>query len=65
MTQHTTSQILEAVSEKIASGHGFKRHGKTDHFDSTVTLDATQYRVKVEWPDGAEKHGLSPEIETV
>lgn len=65
MSKHTTSQILEAVSEKMASGHGFKRNGKIDRFDSTITLDCTQYRVMVDWPDGAENHELSPEIEEV
>lgn len=62
MTKHTTSQILEAVSEKMASGHGFIRKGKTDHFNSTIKVESTVYLVKVTWPDGAEPHELAPEI---
>lgn len=62
MTKPTTSQILEAVSEKMASGQGFARKGKTDHFDSTVKVEGVTYTVKVAWPDGAEAHELAPEI---
>lgn len=62
MTKHTTSQILEAVSEKMAIGQGFIRKGKTDHFDSTVKVEGTTYCVKVAWPDGAEAHELAPKI---
>ena len=61
----TTSQILEAVSEKMASGQGYTRNGKVDHFDSTVKINGVAYRVKVAWPDGAEAHELTPEIEEV
>ena len=63
MTKHTTFQILEAVSEKMSSGQGFIRKGKTDHFDSAVKVEGATYRVKVAWPDGAEAHELTPEIE--
>lgn len=63
MVKHTTSEILDAVGEKIANGHGFTRKGKTDYFDSTVEVEGVAYRVKVAWPDGAEAHELDPEIE--
>lgn len=65
MTKHTTSQILEAVGEKMASGQGFTRRGKADHFDSTVKINGVAYQVKVAWPDGAEAHELTPEIEEI
>ena len=64
MRQHITSQILDAVSEKMAQGYGLKRNGETDCFDSTITLEGKRYHVTVEWPDGAESHELTPEIES-
>ena len=64
MRQHATNQILDAVSEKMAQGYGFKLCGETDCFDSTITLEGKRYHVKVEWPDGAEIHELTPEIES-
>lgn len=60
-----TAKILEAVSAKMASGQGFARKGAVDHFDSTVQVDGTTYAVKVAWPDGAEAHELTPEIEAL
>lgn len=63
MIKPSTSQILEVVGEKMATGQGFTRKGKVDHFDSTVTIQGQTFRVKVAWPDGAEAHELSPEIE--
>jgi hypothetical protein len=63
MTKATTSQILEAVSEKMASGQGFTRKDNVDHFESSVQVLGATYRVKVAWPDGAEAHEINPEIE--
>lgn len=63
MSKPTTAQILEAVSAKMAAGQGFARKETVDHFDSTVLVAGTSYRVKVAWPDGAEAHELAPEIE--
>ena len=59
-TAHTTQQILQAVLDKIASGHGFIRSGPLIRFDSTVLVGQTRYHVKVDWPEGAGIRDLAP-----
>jgi len=62
-TSHTTPQILHAVLDKMATGHGFSRSGPVAHFDSTVLIGQTRYHVVVDWPDGAEPKDLAPLVE--
>ncbi len=62
-TAHTTPQILLAVLDEMAHGHGFTRHGAVVHFDSTVLIGQTRYHVVVDWPDGAEIRDLAPLVE--
>lgn len=62
-TTHSTLQILRAVLDKMAAGHGFTRNGPVAHFDSTVQIGQTRYHVVVDWPDGAEVGDLAPRIE--
>jgi hypothetical protein len=62
-TTHRTSQILQAVLEKMATGHGFTRKGPVAHFDSTILVNQTRYHVVLDWPDGAGMDALAPLIE--
>jgi hypothetical protein len=62
-TAHTTPQILQAVLDKMATGHGFTRNGPVAHFDSTVQIGQTRYHVMLDWPDGAGMAALAPLVE--
>lgn len=62
-TDHRTHQILEAVLEKMAAGHGFIRTGALARFDSTVLVGQTRYHVTLDWPDGARMEDLVPLVE--
>lgn len=59
-TAHTTRQIVLAVLDKMAAGHGFTRTGPTAHFDSTVLVDQTHYHVVMDPPEQAPSLGTSP-----
>ncbi len=62
-TDHRTHQIIEAILEKMAAGHGFTRTGTVAHFDSTVLVGQTRYHVTLDWPDGAGMEALVPLVE--
>lgn len=60
------ADILAAVGEAIAEGHGTRRsRAQRDDWSGWAWTDAGLWRVAVRWPDGASAHEVRPVVKWI